>query len=454
MAIKGLDKHEFEEIMRTYVRPSDPIDSYEHLVGRAKQRDSIEEAINSPGKHIFIYGDRGAGKTSLAQTIAHEHNPSSTAPVFVACGQKTTFSSIVQDIAGQLVGRSRYVVTETSRSTGGQIAAGTFGGVNANRAAKVTERQLDASDLNVATALLQEAAVQRGGRSLVVVDEFENLPSAEDRQLFAELIKQLSDRKVPVTLVFCGIGKSLDDLLLGHASSHRYLHEVQLPTPPLNVSQRWMIIDTAAAKLGLTVNADSRLRIAQVSDGFPHYVHLICEKLFWLAYRDEEEVEELTPIHYMDAVQNALINVEARLRNAYDKAVKKDLDQYQEVLWAVADHYELERNAQSIYSNSYERIMNDLARLPLTQKTFTARINALKGKSHGSILTSERRGWVKFSENLIRGYVRLVAEGDGVRLALEHEPAPPPRALTVGSHRRGIDPAAPRRNYGSWGKGL
>lgn len=98
--------------------------------------------------------------------------------------------------------------------------------------------------------------------------------------------------------------------------------------------------------------------------------------------------------------------------------------------------------------------MIDLGRTPLTQKLFTARLNALKTNSHGAILKSERRGWVMFTENLIRGYVRLVAEGVGVRLALEHEPAPPPKALTVGSHRRGIDPAAPRRNYGSWGKGL
>ena len=454
MSIKELGRSQFEEIMRTYVRPSDPIDSYEHLVGRAKQRESIEEAINSPGKHIFIYGDRGAGKTSLAQTIAHEHNPSSSSPILVACGQKTTFSSIVQDIAGQLIGRSRYSITETSLVRGVQVKVGAFGGVNANSTAKLTERLIDTIDLNSAVALLQEAAVQRDGRSLVVVDEFENLPSVEDRQLFAELIKQLSDRKVQVTLIFCGIGKSLDDLLLGHASSHRYLHEVQLPTPPLYFGQCWEIIDTAAEKLGLTVNADSRLRIAQVSDGFPHYVHLICEKLFWLAYRDEENVEELTPTHYMDAVQNALINVEARLRNAYNKAVKKNLDEYQEVLWAVADHYELERNSQSIYSNSYQGIMTDVGRTPLTQKLFTARLNALKTGSHGAILKSECRGWVMFTENLIRGYVRLVAEGAGVRLALEHEPAPSPKTLTVGSHRRGIDPAAPKRIYKSWGKGL
>lgn len=155
--------------------------------------------------------------------------------------------------------------------------------------------------------------------------------------------------------MFCGIGESLQDLLEGHGSSDRYLHEEKLPTPPLNFGQQWEIVDSAAAKLGLTVNSDSRLRIAQVSDGFPHYVHLICEKLFWRAYRADEEVDELTPDDYMAAVQAALNSVEARLRAAYDLALRKDLDQYQEVLWAVADHYELTRNTQSIYSNSYER---------------------------------------------------------------------------------------------------
>lgn len=454
MAIKGLSKAEFEEVMRAYVRPSDPIDSFEHLVGRDRQLESIEEAVNSPGKHVFIYGDRGAGKTSLAQTIAHEHNPASTTPVLVACGQKTTFATIIHDIAAQLVGRSRYVVTEGSRTIGGQVAAGKIASMSGSVATKVTERSIDVIDLNAATALLQEAAVQRGGRSIVVIDEFENLPSAEDRQLFAELIKQLSDRKVQVTLVFCGIGKSLDDLLQGHGSSHRYLHEVQLPTPPLNIGQRWEIVDTAAGQLGITVNEDSRLRIAQVSDGFPHYVHLICEKLFWIAFRADEEIDELTPVDYMEAVHNALGSVEARLRAAYDQAVKKDLDQYQEILWAVADHYELIRNTQSIYTNSYHRIMELRGRPPLPQKVFMARMNALKSKSHGSILASDRRGWIRFSENLIRGYVRLVAEGNGVRLALEHEPASRPRALTVGAGRRGIDPAAPRRHYGAWGKGL
>lgn len=430
MAISNLNKTRFAEIIREFVRPSEPIDSFEHLVGRTKQRDGIEEAINSGGRHIFIYGDRGAGKTSLAQTIAFEHNPANHSPVLVACGSKTTFGSIVKEIATQLSGRSRLLATETS--VGGTASAL---GVGLNSAMKSTERSLEALDLNMATGLILESAMHRLGRSIVVIDEFENLPSLEDRALFAELAKQLSDRRVPVTLVFCGIGKSLEDLLQGHGSAHRYLYEAQLPTPPLNFGGCWQILDSAADALSVTVNEDSRLRIAQVSDGFPHYVHLICEKLFWLAFRREEIISTLTPEHYMEAVTDALHGVEARLRNAYEKAVMKQRDEFQEVLWSVADHFELERNIHSVYANSYERIMTELGRKPVLEIEFARRLSALKSKAHGNMLTSSRRGWVKFSENLIRGYVRLVAGANGVRLALEHEPGPDPKVLTVG-HKR------------------
>lgn len=447
MAIPGFSKAEFEKVLRQYIRPSSPIDTFEHLVGRTAQRESIEEAINSPGKHIFIYGDRGAGKTSLAQTVAYEHNPSKTAPVLVACGRQTTFASIIADIGHQLAGRRRLAVEERTKGAGVSLS-----GFTGSIGTKSTERPLAPTDLNAATGLLEECAA--GERHIVVIDEFENLPTNEDRHLFAELVKQLSDRRVPLTLVFCGIGKSLEDLLLGHASSHRYLHEVPLPTPPLNFGGCWQIIDSAASAIGLEVNDDSRLRIAQVSDGFPHYVHLICEKLFWTAFRTDETVKVLAPEHYMLAVRGALEGVEARLRTAYELAVKKDVDQYEEVLWAVADHYELDRNIASIYTNSYLRIMKDRGRVAVDQPTFTSRVASLRRPAHGAILTASRRGWVRFTENLLRGYVRLRAEAAGIRLALEHEPATAPKALTVRPRRMGIDPAFPRRSYPSWGKNL
>jgi uncharacterized protein len=35
-------------------------------------------------------------------------------------------------------------------------------------------------------------------------------------------------------------------------------------------------VDSASGALGLKIEDTPRLRIAQISDGFPHYVHLIC----------------------------------------------------------------------------------------------------------------------------------------------------------------------------------
>jgi uncharacterized protein len=319
-------------LLAEHVRPSSPIESFEHLFDRSRQLNSIEEAMSSPGRHIFIYGDRGAGKTSLAKSAAYKHHPSEGHPIYTACGQKTSFSAIVRDIASQLDHRSAYVNTDRTFVGGAKWMSGGLN-LESSYSQKETQRDLGSLDLNAATAAIKEAVERQPTQDpkVIVIDEFENLPSAEDRQLFAELIKQLSDRGVHTSIIFCGIGKSLDDLLHGHGSAHRYLEEVKLPSPPLTYSGRWAIIDGACRALGLTINEDSRLRIAQVSDGFPHYVHLIAQKLFWAAFRAIKDIHELTPEDYMNAVREALGSVESRLRTAYDAATKKDQDNYQEV---------------------------------------------------------------------------------------------------------------------------
>lgn len=448
MAIQNLSRSEFEKILQEHVRPSSPIESFEHLYDRSDQLNRIEEALSSPGRHIFIYGDRGSGKTSLAKSAAYKHHPSESDPIFTSCGQKTSFADIVRDITFQFDKRSAY--RSIDRTYDGGMKA-SVGGLEVDGRVSQVERQseLTGLDLNSATAAIKEAIERQPSkdRKVIVIDEFENLPSVEDRKLFAELIKQLSDRSVHVSLIFCGIGKSLNDLLNGHGSAQRYLEEVKLPSPPLSITGRWEIIDRACKALGLTIDDDSKLRIAQVSDGFPHYVHLIGQKLFWIAFRSQSVISELTPDEYIVSVREALGSVESRLRDAYDLATKKDQDNFEEILWSVADHYELERNNQRIYDDSYLRVMKSTGREPLTFKEFQSRLANLRSDRHGAILSFSRRGWVHFTENLIRGYVRLVAESKGVRLAFEHEPSLEPKKLTASSSTRGIDPTYQRPIY-------
>ena len=253
MALLHLSQVEFERVLAEHVRPSSPIESFEHLFDRVKQLNRIEEALSSPGRHVFIYGDRGAGKTSLAKSAAYKHHPSQGEPVYTACGQKTSFSAIVRDIASQLDQRSAYVAIDRRFAGGGKVAAGGVT-LEGSYSQKETQRDLGGMDLNAATTAIKEAVERQPTTDpkVIVIDEFENLPSVEDRRLFAELIKQLSDRGVHVSLIFCGIGKSLDDLLQGHGSAHRYLEEVQLPSPPLTYSGRWAIVDGACQALGFS----------------------------------------------------------------------------------------------------------------------------------------------------------------------------------------------------------
>ena len=49
--------------------PSAPVNSRSLFAGRLDQIERMSEAINSRGRHAIMYGDRGVGKTSLANIL-------------------------------------------------------------------------------------------------------------------------------------------------------------------------------------------------------------------------------------------------------------------------------------------------------------------------------------------------------------------------------------------------
>lgn len=235
--------------------------------------------------------------------------------------------------------------------------------------------------------------------------------------LFADFIKQVGDQSVPVKLLFCGIGSSLSDLLDAHHSCYRYLTAV--PLERLGLHPCLEIIVSAASALNLGVEDTSAYRIARISDGFPHYVHLLTEKLFWSAFADPFNVTVTSVQHYTGAVRAAVIDIEPHLKAMYEKATLKYKADYETVLWAVADHHELKRRSTDIYK-SYSRIMISKGDEPLSRETFNQRMNSLKRANHAAILKANRQGWYEFNEAVVRGYVRLRAEEHGVSLGNEH----------------------------------
>src|ERR1700719_4583607 len=49
--------------------PGSPIDSKDLFAGRKRQREKLISTIFQKGEHAILYGERGVGKTSLANTL-------------------------------------------------------------------------------------------------------------------------------------------------------------------------------------------------------------------------------------------------------------------------------------------------------------------------------------------------------------------------------------------------
>ena len=172
--------------------------------------------------------------------------------------------------------------------------------------------------------------------------------------------------------------------------------------------------------VGVIVGQNHLLRIGQISDGFPSYIHLIGEQLMWSMFDDAEPVSQCAQRHFEEGVHLAVQEAETTLKIIYDTAVQKYSDDYEEVLWALADHHLLRRQTTEIYDKSYLRIMSERPdRKKLTKPQFSARLNNLKTGRHGEIIIGKGAGWYEFKENIVRGYVRLRAENDGMHLGME-----------------------------------
>lgn len=279
------------------------------------------------------------------------------------------------------------------------------------------------TSIDDAIELISFSGATHSESPVVVIDEFDRLTSENERGLFGDLIKQIGDQFVNVKFIFCGVGSSLNELFAEHRSCFRYLAAIELQR--LRFEPRMEIIEAAAKALNIAVSRDYLVRISQISDGFPHYVHLIGNKMFWAVF-DDEGSTEVRSDHYKKGISESINDVEPHLKEAYEKATQKYRNEYQYLLWALAHHPDLRRRSTDVFK-SYENIMAQLSEKPLARDKFNVLMNALKREAYGCIVKGSRQGWYEFREPVLRGYCRLRAEDAGVQLDRDHylEPNPP-----------------------------
>lgn len=412
--VSTLAENHFGQMLAKVLSPARPLQSEEFLRGRTEQLTGIKQALYQPGRHVLIHGFRGVGKSSLAQTAAYGLSSGSDAdPIVIGCDSKSTFGSVIRDVFNEAISQNPLVEKKVSEYG---IGFASFGVSLGNTTTVQEGPPGEPGSLNEAVRLVQFLCREYAESPVIVIDEFDQIDSISEQEYFTAFIKQISDKHVPAKFIFCGLGESVDAIMSGHGSADRYFHTVGLGQLPWEA--RYEIVEHAAQSLGIDIDQTTTIRIARISDGFPHYVHFISEKLFWRVYASQND-GKVTGQLFEEAMSDAADAMEMRLKGPYETATQKYKDEYKYILWAAADGHELRKRSSDIYS-SYIRIMKDFNEVPLDRSKFNQRINRLKKPNHGCILSGNRQGWYEYTEKVIRGFVRLKAEQSKVLLEADH----------------------------------
>src|ERR1035441_4741115 len=197
------------EILKDVFSPSAPITSRELFLGRSEQIDEVLGAVSERGQHIVLYGERGVGKTSLAN-ILHS-GLQGVFVVKVTCNRTEGFKEVWEK-AFQKV---RFV-TATE-------------GIGFQPEKKVATVQLDLflPDKKEINSLDIQNVLERVNVPLLFIfDEFDSIQDPAAKTRFADTIKALSDNAPCVTILIVGIADSINHLIGEHRSIERCLKQI------------------------------------------------------------------------------------------------------------------------------------------------------------------------------------------------------------------------------------
>ncbi|WP_437276680.1 AAA family ATPase [Sorangium sp. So ce375] len=392
--------------------PSAPIDQQRLFAGRLKQLRKTLDAIGAKGQHVVLYGERGVGKTSLASTVTHIlSGPSKIMSVRQNCHEgdtygriwKRAFSTVTLTVTKPRIGFSNDVIQEV------KTLASSLSDEPEPDEVIMALRQIDA-------------------KIVFIFDEFDQIADKRVSNAFAETIKALSDYAVSSTIVLVGVGDSVDALIASHASVERAI--VQILLPRMRSDELSEIIAKAMVALGTTCDDDAKERIVRLSQGLPHYVHLL--GLHSVRYAAERGSTNVGLDDVNHGIEAALADASQSVLDAYLKAVSTPQKTllFRDILLACAltATDELGCFTPASIRPSLKVIGQDLD-IP----AFAGHLNKFASAGRGDILQKigvARRFRYRFKNPLLQPYVvmRGVAEGlisikDAERLLAARVPA-------------------------------
>ncbi len=388
-------------------RPAAPINRRDLFAGRASQIADVFSIVSQPGQHAIVYGERGVGKTSLGLVAAELLRAANVLTAWATCDASDNFSSVWGKALGEIG------VTTTRQAIG-------FG-ERVDESTEPLSRLLASREVtphNVQGAL-QQASRERA--IAIFIDEFDRFQDPGGRVLFADTIKALSDRVVSSTVVLIGVADSVGELIREHRSVERALVQIQMPR--MSTSELVEIATKGIAAARMTIADAAVARIAALSQGLPHYTHLLTQLAAQAALGKRRAHVGVRDVDA--AVTRAMERAQQSIVESYREAVTGTSGSiYPQVVLAcaLAEEDEFGFFASSAVREPLSRILQK----PSRTSTFARHLEELSSESRGAILQksgSAGTARYRFVNPLLQPYIAMRGIAQGLVRASDLQPA-------------------------------
>lgn len=375
--------------------PSAPVGKLTFFSGRESQLDRVTEAIFQRGQHAVIYGERGVGKTSLANVLADWLkflNKFNYQIVRHNCAATSTFNSIWEGIFREL---------SYTRSEAGFLGA------------EISVPMSSFIPANAGPEDIRFLLQQTGSSTVVILDEYDRVPKASAASgLLADTIKSLSDHSVDATLIIIGVGDSIDDLIAEHKSVERAL--IQIKMPRMLDDELFSILEKGFSQAEMSIDFTARGQIAALSQGLPHNTHEL-GLLTGYACLDADRLNAGKD-DVETAIRKAVENAQQTIVASYCQAITSPHQNiYKEILLAAA----LAKTDDLGYfaAGDLRRPLARIIHKDYGIDRFMRHLNSFCDESRGRVLEKrgERRKYrFRFTESIMEPYVIMRGIADGM----------------------------------------
>jgi 23S rRNA pseudoU1915 N3-methylase RlmH len=358
----------------TAFTPSAPIDKRTLFAGRFEQlRDAIT-AVSQKGQHAVIYGERGVGKTSLAnvvyETFGDQVNKPSCGPI--NCDESMSFSSL-----WHAAFREMHLADGTTMDD-------------------LAPEEIRPDDVR--------HILQNIKKSVIVFDELDRLGDRTVTTKLADCIKNISDHGIDTTIVLVGVADSVEHLVAEHVSIERNLK--QIPMPRMSDHELMEVIENGSKICAMAIEADAANQVLALSQGLPHYTHLLALNAFQDAVERGSSAVDRQDVD--TAIRRALKTAQHSLVSGYHKAVtspRKD-NLYAQVLLACA--MSETDSLGYFYAGDVRGPMSRIMGRPYEIPNFSQHMKAFCEPDRGPVLSRtgyKRRYRFRFVNPLMQPYV-------------------------------------------------